>query len=59
MAQTNLYRALLELLPEDPLQVATVAMVHTAEGLVAILGVSTRCKWPPWRPACRPSSGPA
>lgn len=29
---TNLYRALRELLPEAPLQVATVAAVHTSEG---------------------------
>jgi hypothetical protein len=29
---TNLYRALRELLPEAPLQVATVATVHTATG---------------------------
>lgn len=29
---TNLYRALRELLPEAPLQVATVAEVHTATG---------------------------
>jgi hypothetical protein len=29
---TNLYRALRELLPEAPLQVATVAAVHTATG---------------------------
>ena len=29
---TNLYRALRELLPESPLQVATVTAVHTATG---------------------------
>lgn len=29
---TNLYRALRELLPESPLQVATVATVHAATG---------------------------
>ena len=29
---TNLYRALRELLPEAPLQVATVVEVHTATG---------------------------
>ena len=29
---TNIYRALRELLPEAPLQVATVAAVHSAEG---------------------------
>ena len=29
---TNLYRALRELLPEAPLQVATVYAVHAAEG---------------------------
>ncbi len=29
---TNLYRALLELLPAQPLQVATVAAVNTANG---------------------------
>lgn len=29
---TNLYRALRELLPEAPLQVATVFAVHAAEG---------------------------
>jgi len=36
---TNLYRALLELLPEPPLQVATVAAVHTSEG-------SSTITWP-------------
>ena len=29
---TNLYRALLELMPSDPLQVATVASVNAANG---------------------------
>lgn len=33
---TNLYRALRELLPESPLQVATVTAVHTAEGASTI-----------------------
>jgi len=32
VTQTNLYRALRELLPEPPLQVATVAAVHAGEG---------------------------
>ena len=32
MSTTNLYRALRELLPEAPLQVATVIAVHTSEG---------------------------
>jgi hypothetical protein len=32
MTATNLYRALRELLPDAPLQVATVAAVHTATG---------------------------
>jgi hypothetical protein len=32
MTTTNLYRALRELLPEAPLQVATVVEVHTSEG---------------------------
>ena len=36
---TNLYRALRELLPEAPLQVATVTTVHTAEG-------SSTVTWP-------------
>lgn len=35
----NLYRALRELLPEAPLQVATVAAVHTSEG-------SSTVTWP-------------
>lgn len=33
---TNLYRALRELLPEPPLQVATVTAVHTSEGASSI-----------------------
>jgi hypothetical protein len=32
MTATNLYRALRELLPEPPLQVATVTAVYTATG---------------------------
>ena len=32
MSQTNLYRALRELLPEAPLMVATVAAVNASEG---------------------------
>lgn len=32
MITTNLYRALLELQPEPPLQVATVTAVHTTTG---------------------------
>lgn len=36
MPTTNLYRALRELLPEPPLQVATVAAVHTSEGASTI-----------------------
>jgi hypothetical protein len=32
MSTTNLYRALRELLPEPPLQVATVTTVHSATG---------------------------
>ena len=32
MSTTNLYRALRDLLPESPLQVATVTAVHTATG---------------------------
>lgn len=32
MSQTNLYRALRELLPEAPLMVATVEIVHAGEG---------------------------
>lgn len=47
MAQTNLYRALLELLPEDPLQVATVAMVHASEGASTVTwpgGAQTRVR---------------
>lgn len=41
---TNLYRALRELLPEAPLQVATVAEVHTAtrESTVTWPGGSTQ-----------------
>ncbi len=33
---TNLYRALRDLLPEAPLQVATVTVVHTAEGVSTV-----------------------
>lgn len=36
MSNTNLYRALRELLPEAPLQVATVADVQGAEGTCTI-----------------------
>lgn len=36
MSNTNLYRALRELLPEAPLQVATVAAVHGSEGTSTI-----------------------
>ena len=33
---TNLYRALRDLLPEPPLQVATVATIHAADGTSTI-----------------------
>jgi hypothetical protein len=36
MSTTNLYRALRELLPEAPLQVAAVTAVHSAEGASTI-----------------------
>jgi len=36
MSSTNLYRALRELLPEAPLQVATVTAVHVDEGASTI-----------------------
>jgi hypothetical protein len=36
MSSANLYRALMELLPEPPLQVATVASIDYASGTSAI-----------------------
>jgi hypothetical protein len=36
MSTTNLYRALMELLPESPLQVATVVSVNAVQGTSTI-----------------------